>query len=56
MVGDLLLHADAVSLERPEDLRTALQRATDATVRLRLLRAGDIRVIDTPMNRALQEQ
>lgn len=56
MVGDLLLHADAVSLERPEDLRTALQRTADATVRLRLLRAGDIRIIDAPLDGALQGQ
>ncbi|MCS6839803.1 MAG: trypsin-like peptidase domain-containing protein [Roseiflexus sp.] len=56
MVGDLLLHADTVSLERPEDLRTALQRAAGAAVRLRLLRAGNIRVIDAPLNRAPQEQ
>lgn len=56
MVGDLLLHADAVSLEQPEDLRVALQRAVSATVRLQLLRAGDIRVIDAPLNGAVQEQ
>lgn len=55
MVGDLLLHADAVSLERPEDLRAALRRTAEATVRLRLLRAGDIRVIDAPLDRAVQE-
>ncbi len=55
MVGDLLLHANAVSLERPEDLRTALQRAADATLRLRLLRAGEIRVIDTLLDGASQE-
>lgn len=45
LVGDLLLHADTVSLEHPEDLHRAL-RHTDGTLRLRLLRAGDIRVID----------
>lgn len=45
LVGDLLLHADTVSLEHPEDLHRALQH-TDGTLRLRLLRAGDIRVID----------
>ncbi len=56
MVGDLLLHADTASLERPEDLRAALQRAAGATVRLRLLRAGDIRVIDAPLNGASLEQ
>lgn len=55
MVGDLLLHADAVSLERPEDLRMALQRAADATVRLRLLRAGDMHMIDAPLDGAFQE-
>ncbi|MFQ3630730.1 S1C family serine protease [Roseiflexus sp.] len=55
MVGDLLLHADAVSLERPEDLRTALQRAANATIRLRLLRAGEIRVIDASLDGASQE-
>jgi len=32
-------------LEQPEDLHRALQH-TDGTLRLRLLRAGDIRVID----------
>lgn len=45
LVGDLLIHADTVSLEQPEDLHRALQH-TDGTLRLRLLRAGDIRVID----------
>ncbi len=45
LVGDLLLHADTVSLEHPEDLHRAL-RHTDGTLHLRLLRAGDIRVID----------
>lgn len=45
LVGDLLLHANTVSLEQPEDLHRALQH-TDGTLRLRLLRAGDIRVID----------
>ncbi|MGQ9550214.1 MAG: S1C family serine protease [Roseiflexus sp.] len=45
LVGDLLLHANAVSLEHPDDLHRALQR-TNGIIRLRLLRAGDIRVID----------
>ncbi len=45
LVGDLLLHADTVSLEHPEDLHRALQHM-DGTLRLRLLRAGNIRVID----------
>jgi serine protease Do len=45
LVGDLLLHANTVLLEQPEDLHRALQH-TDGTLRLRLLRAGNIRVID----------